>query len=299
MILYAQRSALSEWFYELEEYNLEDTNRAFDWDHICPNSYTHNKRNIHRALKDWYNSNGNFRAWPYSLNRVDQDNSPSDKLSSSDKGQNDLLISFCNKEWLELDSDIKRTIKDNPTAKRIINCILNRNLNICLEWYDKLKINDLVPTSTKRKDIIALFESVINNTKWHWEKEDNEWRTYSLPIADNNLSLYFSFNIEEFNTLRENAIYFGLYDEDNVTISKIKTIKEQDDNILEVDRYYSYFTLTSFSGNSINNLFKEFDKWLMNLKFPTKELTIDKFHNSIKSECKQKIFTKIGIAENK
>lgn len=71
LILYSQREQLSEWFSELDGYYLDDTNRPFDWDHICPHSYIYNQRRIHQSLRDWYNSNGNFRAWPYPWNRGD------------------------------------------------------------------------------------------------------------------------------------------------------------------------------------------------------------------------------------
>jgi hypothetical protein len=290
LILYAQRAALSEWFSELEEFNLEDTNRPFDYDHICPNAYTHNKKNIHRALRDWYSSNGNFRAWPYSLNRGDQDDSPAKKL----KETSDLLNSFCKKDWLELEEDVRKTIRENFTAKKIINHILNRNKEICFEWYDKLKINDLVPSKPKKTNIIKLFESVIKRTNWKDEKEDDDRRAYYMPIGENNLYLYFSFDTEEFNTLKENNVFFGIYEEDsNSTIDKIKSNKKLSENIFkEKHYYYSHFTLIAFNKDSINTLFSEFDLWLSKLKFPDREINEiinKKFRNSIKSECYNEI----------
>lgn len=63
IILYAQRQALWEWF-EDRFYQLDDTNVPFDWDHIFPNKYVKGKKKIPRILRESYNTNGNFRAWP-------------------------------------------------------------------------------------------------------------------------------------------------------------------------------------------------------------------------------------------
>ncbi len=62
LILYAQRASLSEWFHEIDQFDLDDTNRAFDWDHIVPTNYIENKKNINQALRDWHYSNGNFKS---------------------------------------------------------------------------------------------------------------------------------------------------------------------------------------------------------------------------------------------
>lgn len=290
LILYAQRAALSQWFSGLEEFYLEDTNRPFDFDHICPNSYTHNKKNIHRALRDWYSSNGNFRAWPYSLNRGDQDDPPAQKLNVVD---GNLLNSFCKENWLELKEDVKKNIRENNTAKKIINCILNRNKDICLEWYDKLKINELVPEKPNRKNTIEIFESVIKRTCWKIEKEE-DWQTYGLPLAEKNLSIYFSFDTDEYNTLRSDNIYFGIKEEEtNSTVLKIRVSKKWRENTFkEKHECYSLFTLIAFNPTSTIKLFSEFYSWLSELKFPvkkTKEIVIKKFINSIKREYKNKI----------
>lgn len=308
LILYAQRDAMTAWFQEMEDCSLEDTNRAFDWDHICPNSYIHNKRNINQALKDWYHSNGNFRAWKYSLNRIDQDDAPSEKLNpkadlkwwsdSLDKNysterqlKDDLLnLSFCDAEWLYLNSDVKKKIKDRNISKQITSCILNRNIKICIEWYVQLKINDLIPETTKVKDIKALFESIINNKMWNIYKEDDKI-FYFLPLGDGNLSLFFSFNIEN-KTLKENEIEFGIYEENTIEILiKIKIPQKEEDNYYyDANNIYFVFTLMSYSENSIIALFKEFNLWLN--KFPDKKIkntAVDKFNNSIKSKYKTEI----------
>ncbi len=308
LILYAQRDVITEWFQEIEDCNLEDTNRAFDWDHICPNSYIHNKRNINQSLKDWYHSNGNFRAWKYSLNRIDQDDAPSEKLNpkenliwwseSLDKNYTTerqlkdalLYLSFCDKEWLNLNSDVKKKIKDRNISKQIIAYILNRNIKICIEWYEQLKINDLIPEIPKKNNIKELFKNVIDNKKWNEIKEDEKIR-YSLPLGAKNLSLFFSFNIEN-NTLKENEIKFGISEENTSEIlDGVKIPQKEEDNYYYYDHNISFLcTLLSYSDDSIIDLFKEFNLWLN--RFPDKkikDIAIDKFNNSIKSRYRNKI----------
>ena len=330
VILYAQRVHLSKWFHKIEEYNLDDTNRAFDWDHICPQSYIYNKQNINRALKDWYNSNGNLRAWPYSLNKSDQDLAPSEKLNPTsddeitwwkkylktnnlaeylknneltEKLLKDYLLkaSFCGKEWLDLKNDkddLKNKIKDNNIAKQVINCILERNFKICEEWYDQLKIDELIPKSPKKKDIKELFENIINMKMWGKAKKEEEeegWQTYNLSIVEN-LKLHFQYYIEG-DTLEEGGIYFGIsnknYSEDEA-IGNIKISKELEDKYSQEDNYIgTNFTLISYSKNSMIDLFKSFNEWLK--KFPDnkiKNMAKKKFHNSIKVQYKKEILNK-------
>ncbi|MFN6039401.1 MAG: hypothetical protein ACK452_13105, partial [Bacteroidota bacterium] len=80
LILYAQRHFIENYFKETQ-YDLEDTALPFDWDHISPNKYVSKKKKIPSFVRDWYQTNGNFRAWPYALNRMDGDNYPSLKLN--------------------------------------------------------------------------------------------------------------------------------------------------------------------------------------------------------------------------
>ena len=201
--------------------------------------------------------------------------------------RDDLIkFSFCDKEWLTLNKDIKVNIKDNNVAKRIIYCILNRNVNLCVEWYECLEINKLITTIPNVKDIKGLFESVINKTMWTGIKdsEDRDRHVYTLPIGENDLYLYFSFNINN-NTLKEREVYFRVYQDNNQNdLSKIKIPPEKSGSYYyDYDHIASQFTLISFSGNSIIDLFEKFKIWLE--EFPEnkiKNLVIKKFNNSIK-----------------
>lgn len=316
IILYAQREALHEWFKVFDEVYLEDTNRPFDWDHICPHNYIRQK-NIAQALRDWYPSNGNFRAWKYSLNRGDQDVSPANKLNPSKEDlewwskrlnknystvgelKKDLLSwSYCvNENWLDLDSTILEKIKDYSNAKQIIKCILKRNVNMCLVWYKNLEIDKLIPIKQNSKNIIEFFESVISK-KWKEKQENEERVAYYLPLGERNLDLYFSFDIEK-NTLYEDYIYFGIQEpqknsEENQEI-KIPSNKTEKYQQGYENRYYytgNYFTLNSYSEDSKIELFNQFYLWLID--FPdkkTKDLIINKFNDSIKSKYQNEIIS--------
>ena len=293
LILYAQRAKLFECYKTCNDFLLEDTNRPFDYDHICPNSFIHNKRSIHRALRDWYSSNGNYRVWPFSQNRGDQDDAPAVKF----KTPHDLKDSFCKEDWLELGDEIKKSIRDTSTAKRIINCILNRNIDLCMEWYTNFNISKLVPESPKRKNILDLFEGTIKKYCWKGVKENEDRYAYYSTIKGK-ACLYFSFNTEEFNTLKNNNVYFGIYEEEpDLMLPKIKTTKEQNENVyIEKQYYYSKFTLISYSENSLNLLFKEFYVWLLNLRFDSKQMAIDRFNKSIRKEWLNIVLSSVSVS---
>lgn len=289
LILFAQRKFLFEYFGEIEECTLDDTNRAFDWDHISPYSAIRSKKNIYPALKKWYSSNGNFRAWPYSLNRQDQDDSPAKKLSVKDY----LSKSSCDKEWLEINhDDITKNIKNNLIVKKITSCILRRNIALCKEWYEQLHIDDLIPSKPKAIDVKKLFACVLDSRMWKPEKEDSDRLAYSLSINDD-LCLYFSFDIES-ETLNENNVYFGIHGKQkelqNVEFPKV----HEEKYILESDNNYSYvgtwFTLISYSENSAITLFQDFYDWLENFSNANFK---EKFCGSIKQKYKGKIIKKI------
>ena len=173
LILYAQRDFLSSFFKD-KQYELDDTNVPFDWDHISPYKFIHRRFYIPPIIKDWYNTNGNFRAWPYALNRMDQDDVPAFKLNplngaisedqrkinkekwdgfikrngeliKSDKQLSQILLkwSFCTKDWANC--DVSNMKKD---WEIVFNLIIKRNLMICKEWYDSLLIDDLNPNIT-------------------------------------------------------------------------------------------------------------------------------------------------------
>jgi hypothetical protein len=296
LILYAQRHALFEWFHEIDGFDLDDTNRAFDWDHISPVNAIRNKRNIHQALKDWYNSNGNIRAWPYSLNRGDQDSPPSGKLFCDSDA--DLLgLSFCEKEWLDLTNDIvKSRIREASAAKQVTYCILNRNISLCKEWYSALNIDAFHYRKQSQTDVKDLFRSMLDARMWNeGEKVSDDRYEYYLSLGKNSNYLYIGFDIET-NTLKEKDVEFGVWAYDEATDQdvplKIKVPKALEETFIRNGKsiVYGSFTLISYSPASLIGLLMEFCAWLS--KFPDsviRGIAMQKYGGSIKTEYRDRI----------
>jgi hypothetical protein len=172
LLIYAQRDFIEAYF-TTQQYRQEDAAAPFDWDHIYPASYI-KKRNIEQILKDWYNTIGNLRAWPFALNRMDGDNAPALKLKPLEEkfsktqqelqnkkkkwenfiqcNQNVILNvdelhiklrdwSYCKEDWANSDCT-NLQVDWQPVLKLIIT----RNIEIIGEWYRNLKIEDLQPT---------------------------------------------------------------------------------------------------------------------------------------------------------
>jgi hypothetical protein len=177
LILYAQRHFIENYFSE-EQYALEDTALPFDWDHLSPNNFVKHKKtkNIPPYVKEWYQTNGNFRAWPYALNRMDNDDSPSVKLNPLKQENNPKVAltgkwdnfikekteliknkdqipqkliewSFCQTNWQELPVE-----RDEEYWKLVTEQIIYRNFYLIKEWYDQLNIDELHSKETKEEE---------------------------------------------------------------------------------------------------------------------------------------------------
>jgi hypothetical protein len=147
---------------------LDDTDVPFDWDHISPNSLVKNKKYVPRPLKDIYQWPGNIRAWPYQLNRGDQDSLPAAKFSINQK-QKEILrnslsglsnreikkylleSSFCKKEWAHLDEnwigDYKKI--NGKNWQPVYSLILDRWIAMYKEISKELCLSQLVCRRSK------------------------------------------------------------------------------------------------------------------------------------------------------
>lgn len=162
LVLYAQRASLHQWFQNNSAAHLlEDTNRPFDYDHICPQKMIYRKWHIREEVKGWYNTNGNIRAWPYSLNRGDGDAPPSQKMAIN----KDDFAAVCQKigfsavyrkniyyEWSDCSPEDWRAIEElnlteSSDSRKLIRIICKRNLELCNQWYKALLVGELVPDS--------------------------------------------------------------------------------------------------------------------------------------------------------
>ncbi|MBP7796444.1 MAG: DUF262 domain-containing protein [Elusimicrobiales bacterium] len=286
LLLYAQRASLHKWFSKTECYDLDDTNRPFDWDHILPKKLIKNKKDIKQALKDLYWSNGNLRAWPYGKNRSDSDKCPKLKLKDK-KDENILKESFCEKKWLKLGE--KLDPRNNSHAKKMVETILQRNIDLCQEWYDKLAISSLYTSKLDPQKVKKSFISIFKKGKWKRKRErkrnyDNDKPNFYLPLDKNNISICIWFDDDK-EILEEDNVSFGFY-------GYKKDMKEDDKLNIKKDenKIYGRFTLLSFSNDAILGLLKEFYNWLKN--FPDNEIresALKKYEESIKSDYKKNV----------
>ena len=301
LILFAQRQFLAEAF-KKQHFNQEDTNVPFDWDHISPNKLIENKKKMPKPVKEWYNTNGNFRAWPYSLNRFDQDGTPENKLDplnakriyesakySSDKyeelwrtyfykngkifdkkllKQQLLKWSFCSPDWAKCKvSDLKK----RDEWIEVCSLIINRNINIYSEWHDELLIGEL---TSLREEID--FGRFVNRSKWIINpdkfSESFNFDIYDFwisrrPILDSTIYLYFGYPKADadIDILAEDVIEFGLFEEGSSGfLDKVRIPEGQESRYVKDSENYIYgqFTLVSSNENSYLALLGGFNQWL-------------------------------------
>ena len=174
IVIYAQRDWLVKWFPSFDPSSpdqLEDSDRPWDFDHIHPQKYVYSRWNIPKVLKEWHGSIGNFRAWPFELNRSDGETEPRHKLKNAgEEGKRFCLGSNCkenvvNKELLkascisqknwpfwEASTPYDEWFPVNYLAKpdqygecrvSLLNAITQRWIALYREWYDELLIKDL------------------------------------------------------------------------------------------------------------------------------------------------------------
>ena len=149
LLLWIQRGFLSDQnLFPEKLFRLDDTDMPFDWDHILPESYIKNVSGVPHMLRRIYATPANFRAWPYKLNRSDQNDPPSVKLVGADKHETDIFgkQSFCDKEWRELpayEGNHKRKFV-NKYFPNMYNCMLNRWEKMYKEFMKVLDIRSLI-----------------------------------------------------------------------------------------------------------------------------------------------------------
>jgi hypothetical protein len=220
VLLYAQRKFLSYWFKQ-EQFHLDDTNRPFDFDHISAKKLA---RGSAEVIKNIYESNGNYRAWPYSLNRSDKDDTPSVKFSTEstedlipflkqevlqkfdiqDTTPEDikkffLVSSFCEKQkWEECDAT---NFQDLGNCRKLYPLIIGRLYDL----YNELRKNLLFDELHVKSDIVS-FDCVLNINQWSdsLKKKIDEKNIKYLRAFDD---LFFYYQTGEDD---DKAVNFGL-----------------------------------------------------------------------------------------
>jgi hypothetical protein len=306
LVAYAQREFLHQQFKPIH-YGLEDTNVPFDWDHISP-QHAISIRPVARPIKSAYKTIGNFRAWPYSLNRENQADTPSTKfdplslisddrieknkelqafstrlnkeIKNSNKLTSELLgASFCERGWLYCSAEKLRTPKE---WKPVYQMILERNIDLYEEWYKSLKINELYPLKSAFN-----FPGLFYSGKWfknvrsnsdkilrdYLDYKENEY--WYSRTNNKNFILYFGFNHSK--TLEQDSFFFGIIDTDkNGKLSTVKisdelaSIYQSDKRSEDLTDVYGTFTLISTEVHSYWLLLGKIYTWINH--FPDKEL---------------------------
>lgn len=322
LILYAQRHFIESYFRN-QQYRLEDTSLPFDWDHISPNKLVRNKKNIPNIAKEWYQTNGNFRAWPYALNRMDSDNSPACKLNPLEntdeevngntelktKWENFIRInhglikntnqiqeklkewSFCETDWLHCYVHNMRT-----EWKTVTKLILQRNIKLLQQWYKELNIEDL------RKELKINITDILDNRKWSvlplnnsaFDEEfdldeDINRISSSFEIGNTHLSFYFSYPDGDNGYFEIDSIELGLFEVEGNNY--IQNMRNKSD--FKVDNHnfkwiFDEFSLISSHFNSYVQLLNEMIEWLRSLPVSNadKKLLVAKFKEMLSSKFK-------------
>jgi len=305
LLLYAQRSFIDNYF-KIEHYTLEDTNIPFDWDHIYPQKLIQGKKNLPQVLRDWYQTNGNFRAWPYSLNRMDNAKNPGTKLRPLNKNNfenvsekanahekwnkfiekhnhlinnvkeldgNLLDWSFCGPEWA---SSFINDIKSE--WRPVVTNIVVRNIQILQEWYLELEIDKLNSTNPFE------LEDILHLPAWRtlpigkeeidkvFESKDKKaFLSKPFTINGSKIHFYFNYPIGDSVFLETEKIEFGMYRAEGIDfVAKIKDKIVEDIDLQNYTWIQKMFTLLTTSKDSIERLISEMNKWLKQLPIESK-----------------------------
>ena len=145
LLLYAQRNFLRKAYpdYDPARKDLwESQNRPWDYDHILPSAYTFNvkSKNTYLALcKEWCNTNGNLRAWPFEDNRSDQKTPARNKLN--DQKYHDSFIAPEERSGFDQERGV---LSDPESLAKFMAACKSRIIHIYEEWYNNLGIGKLL-----------------------------------------------------------------------------------------------------------------------------------------------------------
>lgn len=150
LILLSQRDYINAAFKDYNQMDdVEDTNVPWDWDHIYPSEWVHGKHTCNKSIRNWNNTNGNFRAISLEQNRSESNTtSPKDRLVEHEIRE----YSFVKDDW-KYWQNIERRIKDDKVENHF-RAITTRMINIYEKFWDDLKINELINTNKVQTDQI-------------------------------------------------------------------------------------------------------------------------------------------------
>ncbi len=140
LILLAQRDYINKTFGDYNQMdNLEDTNVPWDWDHIYPSEWVYRKRYCNNGIKEWNNTNGNFRAISLEDNRSRGNRQAPCDITDNAERQSSFILDNDWKSW--------KMINDREWGDNIdnhFNAITKRMINIYAKFWKDFKIRDLI-----------------------------------------------------------------------------------------------------------------------------------------------------------
>jgi hypothetical protein len=171
LLLYAQRGWIRACFPGYDPSlpdQMEDINCPWDYDHVHAHNYVAGRWYIPQIIKDWHGTMGNFRAWPFDINRSDGDDSPRKKFENVSPleverySQYGLSIaaekrrlSFiaedaewpCWRESTPTDQFEAGYLGNNNNSdcrQALVRAVTSRFVRIYRDWYESLCIADLM-----------------------------------------------------------------------------------------------------------------------------------------------------------
>jgi hypothetical protein len=140
MILFAQRDYINNTFKDFNQLDeIEDTNVPWDWDHIYPSEWVYRKVYCNQSIKDWNNTNGNFRAISLEHNRSRSNQQSPKDISDIEEREYSFIKDNDWIFWKNIDNRIWDDKIDNH-----FKAITNRTINIYECFWNDLKMNQLI-----------------------------------------------------------------------------------------------------------------------------------------------------------
>ncbi|MDP2103836.1 MAG: hypothetical protein Q8K26_02865, partial [Candidatus Gracilibacteria bacterium] len=142
LIVFAQREYINNQFKDFNQIeDLQDTNVPWDWDHIYPDSWVYNQKDVNSSIRHWNNCIGNFRALSLGENRSENAHlSPKVRLEKIEVQNKSFVKSSDFEFWSKIDNRIYTVEKVEFHTKAVVL----RTLNIYREWWDKLMIDRIL-----------------------------------------------------------------------------------------------------------------------------------------------------------
>ncbi|MGV0996639.1 DUF262 domain-containing protein [Empedobacter falsenii] len=141
LVLLAQREYVNDHFKDFNQLeDFEDTNTPWDWDHIYPSEWVYNQKNIYQGIRDWNNTNGNFRVLSLDQNRSESNSlSPKARLESQRNKEISFVQDSDYKYWSKIEGRIYDCHIDNH-----FYAITTRMINMYKRFWDDFKIQEFI-----------------------------------------------------------------------------------------------------------------------------------------------------------